>query len=267
MVAVLLVLAGPALPAGAAPPVLCSALMAQDPTGWLHGATVQGDLVADAGCRAAATTVTGDVVVPPGGSLDGHSLAVHGAVRAEGPVWLWESRVHRDVTLAVPGAGGLTLAVSWVGGEVRGTAGHALLQASTVLGDVALTAREAVRVRDSVLGGAVDATGGRLLVHRSAVGGDVTSTGALDVLVCDAAVRGGLTVTAVRGWSRVGQEGGAPCRTTVGGDLRVLDNPHSVVLDDLQVGGDLECTGNTGPQLVVRTGRLAAAGTRTGQCA
>jgi hypothetical protein len=247
----------------AADPQLCSAL----PTTWgeVQMVEVDGDLVADGECRFSEGRVRGDLLVPPGGRLDALSLDVHGDLRVAGEAQVYATRVHGAVVLDQ--AARVTVDQSSVVAGVTGSADVAAVRSSGVLGDVVVTATNAVRLSRSVVGGAVDVRGGRLLVHDTGIRGALTSVGATDVLVCRTTVRGDLTVTDVQGWSRVGQERQELCRTTVGGSVRVVDNPHSVVLDDLVVAGDVLCTGNTGPQLVVRTAALTVAGTRSGQCA
>lgn len=255
------------LPAAAVPgpaPLLCSALPT-DPEGQVGAVEVDGDLVADGECRVSGGYVRGDVVVPAGALLDALSLDVHGELRVAGSASLYGAQVHGDVVL--DGATGVGLQHTSVVGGITGSAVAVQVYASGVLGDVTVASTGATRLTRSVVGGSVDVRGGRLIVHGTGVRGGLTSTAATDVLVCRASLRGDLTVTDVQGWSRVGQERQELCRTTVGGSVHVVDNPHSVVLDDLVVAGDLLCTGNTGPQTVVRTARLTVAGNRTGQCA
>lgn len=258
----------PSLPAAATVPApapqLCSELSV-DPEGQVGQVEVDGDLVADGECRGVSGDVHGDVVVPAGASFDARSLDVHGDLRVAGYSGLYGSQVHGDVLL--DGAAHVVLQHTSVVGGVTGSALAVQVYASGVLGDVTVASTGATRLTRSVLGGAVDVRGGRLLVHDTGVRGNLTSTTATDVLVCRASLRGDLTVTDVQGWSRVGQERQELCRTTVGGSVRVVDNPHTVVLDDVVVSGDLLCAGNTGPQLVVRTARLTVARASTGQCA
>lgn len=256
--------APPAPPADPPAVQLCSEL----PLGWGGQRdldVLDGDLLADGDCEIWHALVHGDVVVPAGGTFHALDLDVRGRLRVGGSALLDTTRVLDGMVL--DSATEVRLEGSTIGAGVTGSAGELTLSASGALGDVVVTTTTATRLTRSVVGGSVDARGGRLIVHGTGVRGALTSTGATDALVCRASVRGDLTVTDVQGWSRIGQERQELCRTTVGGSVHVVDNPHSVVLDDLVVAGDLLCTGNTGPQTVVRTDRLTVAGNRTGQCA
>jgi hypothetical protein len=284
-----------AAPAGQAPapaaavadpppePVLCSTLERGT------GGVVPGDVVADVDCLFIAATVLGDITVLPGGGIDLRESTVHGSVRSSGggSLWIFDTQVDGDVS-AVRTSGEAALWNTVVGGSLRIESAFSWIGRTTVAGDVDLLARqwgdvtlfesviggtvtasapEKVQVRDNHVGGSLVTGMGRLISHDNRVDGSLTSTSASDVLVCRTTVGGDLTVTDVQGWSRVGQELPYRCRTTVGGSVHVVDNPHSVVLGDLVVAGDLVCTGNTGPRLVVRGPSLTVAGARTGQCA
>ncbi|MBB2923744.1 hypothetical protein [Cellulomonas cellasea] len=279
---------GPARPPGQ----LCSALWTDPGSRTVRGVVVHGDLVVDEGCVLADTTVTGDVtlldgsglrlefravvrgdvrstVEPPGydPALTAHWATIGGDVVVPGYAHLYDTTVHGDVVLEAGTGGGVILGRSRVVGGVRGTVGSLSVRESAVLGPVdVVTGTDVLRVNDSTLGSSLTAGGDRLVVHDSRIRGSLASTGSEDVLVCRTHVDGDLTVTEVRGWSQVGQEGSEHCRTTVGGSVHLRDNPHSVVLGDLAVGGDLVCAGNTGPQGVVRTERLTVAGTAAAPC-
>jgi hypothetical protein len=271
----------------------CSDLWTDPRSGTVADVVVEGDLLVDAYCALVRTTVTGDATLLDGGALDLQFEAVvrgdvHGTVEPSG--WdpsvnaqgatiggdvvvpgyahLRHTSVHGDVVLeAGTGRGGLILDEALVAGAVRGTADSVLVEESAVLGPVDVTTGEgATRVRRSTLGASLRTGGGRLVLHDSRIRGALESAGSRDVLVCRSQVDGDLTVTDVQGWSRVGEERGESCRTTVGGSVHLVDNTHSIVLGDLRVAGDLVCTGNTGPQGVVRTERLAVAGTGDGEC-
>ncbi|WP_258725068.1 hypothetical protein [Cellulomonas sp. NS3] len=262
--------AAPALPVAAAPDLptyLCSDLMRENPEGTVWDVMVRGHVIADAGCSVLYSNVVGDLTVLPDGDLDMHRSGVHGELAVAGPAYVRESEVHGDVSVATSGTVAPAIAYSWVGGSVRGTADELTLGAVTVTGDVDVDTTRTLRLWDVLVGGSLDATGGRLIAHRTTVTGNLTSTGATDVLVCRGVVGGDLTVAGVQGWSRVGEERRLRCHSSVAGSVRVVDNPHTVVLGDLAVAGDLVCTGNTGPRGVVLRDRLAVAGTRSGQCA
>lgn len=256
------------VPAQAADPTYrCSEVSAANPQGSMWGEVLYGDLVADGECALLYSRITGDVTVPPGSSLTTTLTTVTGTLRTAGPVTAERLRVHGDLALEAPGTAQVSLTDSWVAGAASGSVGSLLLARATVMGPLEVTTVDAARLRTSVVGGTATVRGGRLLVHDSLVRGSLASTAATDALVCRSEVRGDLLLTGVQGWSRLGQERTEVCRTTVGGSVRLVDNPHSVVLGDLAVGGDLVCTGNTGPQGVVRTAGLTVAGASTGQCA
>lgn len=257
-----------AAPAHAADPTyLCSEVSAANAQGTVWGEALYGDLVADGDCALLYSRVTGDVTVPPGSSLTVTLSSLLGSLTSSGPVTADRLRLHGDLTLDAPGTARLSLTDSWVAGRTSGTTGSLLLARTTVTGPLDVVTTDATRLRTSVVGGSATVRGGRLLVHDSLVTGTLTSTGATDALVCRSEVRGDLVLRDVQGWSRLGQERTEVCRTTVGGSVLLEGNTHSVVLGDLAVGGDLVCTGNTGPQGVVRTPALTVAGARTGECA
>lgn len=279
---------GPAGPAGQ----LCSELWTDPRSPTVSDEVIHGDLVVDGGCILVRTTVTGDAtlldgaglrlesgstvrgdvhstVEPPGfdPALTAHWATIGGDVVVPGYAHLYDTTVHGDVVLEAGTGGGVLLHGSRVVGGVRGTVGSLSVVESAVLGPVDVVAgTDVLRVRDSTLGSSLTAGGDRLVVHDSRIRGSLVSTRSQDLLVCRSQVGGDLTVTEVGGWSQVGQEGDEHCRTTVGGSVHLRDNPHSIVLGDLAVGGDLVCTGNAGPQGVVRTERLTVAGSAGAPC-
>ncbi|MBB2923260.1 hypothetical protein [Cellulomonas cellasea] len=273
-----LVLAGAALTPSAAgavevepPPALCSTLPRNGDA--VVDLTVPGDLVADTfhggPCVLVNVVVEGDVVVPHDSSFHAVLATVRGSVDARGGVAITErSTVGGDVVVDDEHVWrALEVRDSTVTGDVRGRTAGARIVRSTVSGayDVATTTR-AQLARTSVAG-PVDTRGGRLLVHDATLGASLTSTGSGEVLVCRTSVVGDLTVTDVRGYVRLGVEADERCRTTVGGSVLLVDNPHSLDLGDLAVAGDLVCTGNTGPRGITTSPLTTVTGARSGQCA
>lgn len=296
-------LGAPPTAAAVPPTYLCSELVAQQPgRGAVYGRHLVGDLVADGpACRVVSSTVTGDVTVAAGTYLSLDRATVTGDVRrADGTsaTWVeaWDSVMHGDVVVnalavlvstvhgdvdadatATPANPWrvwpyvdpvVVLSTSRLGGDVRVHGPVAELATSSVVGTVDATTTQFVRLRDTAVGADVTARGdARLVVHDTQVRGALHADRVRDVLVCRTGVGGDLVLEATRMWTRVGEEGRERCRTTVGGSVRVLDNPSSVILGDVHVTGDLVCANNTGSLGVVRRPGLTVAGTRAPECA
>lgn len=231
---------------------------------------VEADVLVDGTpCLLVGATVLGDVVLRGEATLSTtQAVTVTGDVRGEGMVTLSETTVHGEVDVVAPPYWESLVGASRVAGGVRLDAYLVTFVASAVGGDVRAASDGAVRLRQgTAVGGSVDVEGGYVRAHDSTVLGSLRYSGPTDVIVCRSDVGGDLEVTGARYWSTIGQERTERCRVTVGGSVRLVDNVSSVVVDDVHVAGDLACTGNTGPRVVVRTERLTVAGARTGQCA
>lgn len=257
--------------AAARPTFLCSELPRNGV--YVVDLRVRGDVVADAPdgvpCLFVNVVVEGDVLVRHDGRVLLDVSTVLGSVRSEGPVSIVHgSVVEGDVVLDDAHTWtGLDVRDSRVDGSVTGRTGYARLFRSTVAGSYDVDTVSRAQLARTTVGGPVLTRGGRLLVHDTTVGGGLSSSGSGEVLVCRTVVTGDLTVTDVRGYVRLGVEADERCRTTVGGDVVLVDNPHSLDLGDLAVAGDLVCTGNTGPRGITFTPLTTVAGARTGQCA
>jgi hypothetical protein len=250
---------GPAVaaPTGATPVVTdCADLMTPGVYEASH-VRVEGDLaVAGPDCRLADSVVTGRVTVTAGGELTGTRLTIKGDLAAtDGFVTFIDSHLFGGATFDGAEAGMLSNG-STFRRSLRGNAALVWLRGATVDGAVNLRSTD-VELVASRIGGWVNVVSSAVDVLGSELGRGLTLTSS-DVAVCGVRVSDDMTVDRARSIVQVGwRVGGCPDLgpdapvpgkdVSVGGDVVLVDDPHSVVLRGLTVRGDLTCAGTTGP--------------------
>jgi hypothetical protein len=240
---------------------------------------VEGDLrLPPRNCTIRDLVVTGALVVPEGGSLRAVRTVVEGDVQAAGHVVFEQSRVLGGVALAAPQRE-FWLIESLVRRSVRGQVRVLSFISGFVGGAVNVSATETIRMwRGSNVTGWVNLRGGAVTEIRvSSLGRGATLAGMGETRFCGSEIAADLTITRSHGvvslGEQIGDVGGCRAETlqpevAVGGTVRLVDNPHSIRVDEMTVGGDLVCEGNTGPRGVqVLSGTVTVAGARSGQCA
>lgn len=266
------VLAVPAAAEVERPVTPCSALWNQREHVVANVAVV-GDVLVDEGrCTIIHSSVSGDVIVPAGQTVNLSTTVVDGDVRAAGGVGLDETAVFGTVQLEAADTATLRVDRRSTVADVRGAARELTFAGGArVTGTYDVTATDMHRLQHSTFVGPVTARGGRLLTHGSTFA-DLTAVGSRDAIVCRTAVAGDLTVTALSDYARIGLEGREQCRTTVGGSLVLRDNPHSVDLGEVAITRNLVCVRNTGPRVVTGTAastdgsRVTVGGVTYGEC-
>lgn len=256
--------------------------------------------------RIEGTRLPGDLVVPAGAECDVRRVAVDGVVRVGTGARLqaWSTTLKQD---AVVVGGELELWRSTVWGgvhpaeqaivrsndstvvrSIRGDVRNLELFSTRVQGAINVTPHDtfttsSLRIAYSQVDGWVNVHGGSIRFEDAALRRALTLDAPSLVRVCDSHVAGDMTVRWAHNVVGIGgtfaspgictEQGSvqpAPPRNVIGGSLVLVDNPHSVLVRDTTVLGDLVCSGSTGPQGIVvddATVAVAIAGSRTGQCA
>lgn len=233
----------------------------------VYEVVVTGDLVVRADSRAVMTrsTVQGDVRLAAGSSLSAVSSDVWGGVRSDTALSL--SLNNSTVFRSVRGDVGQ---VSLVRADVRGALNAAFPDPGSM--------NAGLRVTESTVGGWVNTHGGFLRLYDATFNRGLTASAPSRLVACGTWVADDVTVR----WSHgpvemgVGLLGAELCSAELGypvsrdnrvhGSMLIVDNPHSIVITDTLITGDLICTGNRGPR-GVRAAGATVEGTRHGQCA
>lgn len=266
-----LLTAGLAAPAGAAtrPSFVCDTIEA--PEGGLSERTVYGDLRVSAGhtCLLEQVTVTGDVVVEPGGTLDALSSTFRrDVVVSSATAWVTASTVAGSVVTT--GTADVFVSRTGVTHDVRGTAARVTLDSATVNGLVNVTVTDRLGLLQAQVAGRVVSRGGAVRIDTSTLG-SLTARRAASFQVCGTDVEGDVAVTGGLGVTAIGLSEDESCffglervSVSIGGSLLLADNGDRVTLRETSVSGDLGCTGNA---LLEVDPAVEVGGQRTGQCA
>lgn len=278
LAALTLAVAGVVAPAAAAtaevPTVRCSDLTT-DRFGAVVLQRIDAHLLVDSGqCSLSNVGVHGDVTVAAGAELQLVRSSIHGDVDSSGVFRVIVGTVHGDISTSRPSGASAYLALqeAHVGGGLTGSAFSYVLNETTVVGAVDVTATDGLSLYYSYVGGSVTARAAvGFTSERSTVTGDLSVTGAstLYTRLCTSTVHGDLTVSGAEGpvsLAAVDPEG-RPCPSTVDGSVHVTGTSGDVVIGRLFVKGDLACTGHTGPGGVVVLSGASVRGARSGQCA
>jgi cytoskeletal protein CcmA (bactofilin family) len=248
--------------------------------GTIEGERIVGDLVVDGTCVVSRVAVTGTLRISQTGDLVARSSAFKGDVLTAGRAYLDGSVVMGGVVVTDPASASYStvyLVDSTVRHSVRGHAWNVALERATVEGAITVTARLASKVQDSTVGGWVTLSGGWHELYGSDLARGFTSRDSAGINVCESAVTLDLTVLDAQDYVDVGRFWasspgdrcgvyGYPGPTSVGGSLALLDVPNPILLDRVEVAGDLRCTGATGLGGLEMTD-VVVAGQRTGRCA
>jgi hypothetical protein len=242
----------------------------------IAGQRIEGDLVVHADCEVERVLVTGDlVVVEPSATVWLRRSTVEGDVRTAGLVSTGSVTVYGGVRLEGSSARFYAYDTT-VRRSVRGWGESVSVWRTRVDGAVNVTTTGEVALRTgSSVGGWVNTHGSPVIVLTSSVDRGLTATGADLVVMCDARVAGDVTITGLHGpaelggpttWSLNCPSGRTSDPVDIGGSLTLVDNPHSILVREVSVGGDLVCTGNTGPR-GLHVLDVQVSGARVGQCA
>lgn len=257
----------------------------------IRSTRIEGDFVALAGeaCALRRTVVTGDVYIEPDGHLALYSSLVMGDVHIVPEGTMHSSRstiwggVHLDET------GSVRIYETTVFRSIRGSvAGGLNLRGATIRGAFNVTSERPgadglvgrMWVDDTKIEGWVNTHGGDVRISRSTLHRGLTLSAAERVILCTSSVSDDVTVRWAHGLSALGQptdltwwncnpeERDVPPGNELHGSVLLVDNPHSIRVQETMIAGDLICTGNTGPRGVdTQHPSVVVHGARTGQCA
>lgn len=233
---------------------------------------IVGDLSVDSyTCRVDTVTVTGDVVVAASaGDASITSTAIKGDLRVDGYLEIARSTVHGGVLLA--NGADLYANDTTIHRSLRGDSGRVGLYRVQLDGALNIAGEGWTSVVQSRVGGWVNTQVTVLQLWRSTFDRGLTAKRLHLAIACGVDVAGDVTLThaadrvAVADTAHRCASDGLP-GLSVGGDLLVVENRHSVTLQNTTVAGDLVCTQNSGPLGVTVADDVVVGGTRTGQCA